>query len=69
MLMDVFSFGVGAFVGTIMGIGIMAMMVTGKQADEEIDDEIIKCPFVYDPETCHRDCDWIKRCNYWGIKV
>lgn len=35
MLMDVFSFGVGSFFGTIIGIGIMALMITGKQADEE----------------------------------
>lgn len=53
MLMDVFSFGVGAFVGTIMSIGIIALMVTGKQADEQISN----CPFV----NCKSDCiDWPK---------
>ena len=49
MLMDLFSFGVGAFFGTIIGIGIMAMMITSKQADEQ--GYRIVCP------TCYKDSD------------
>lgn len=33
--MDAISFGIGGAVGTIMGIVIMALMVTAKQADEQ----------------------------------
>lgn len=50
-----------AILSTIFGYGICAMMVVGKQADEQI--EGVMCPFVFDKYTCGEGCNEWEKCN------